>query len=64
MLHENGFELEEETQSERIVKIGPVVEVFSDFVSRARSLYSKTVSSNSDQNDRNSQIFWIFKKNG
>ena len=50
MLFENGFELEKEIQSEMIQKDGPVIEVFGEFESRARTLYSKTVSSNSISN--------------
>ena len=51
MLHENGFELEEEVKSEKILRTGPVIELFGEFEARARTLYSKTVSTNSSQNN-------------
>ena len=48
---ENGFDIEDETQVEKIAKDGPVIDVFGEFESRARTLYSKTVSSNFPQNN-------------
>ena len=51
MLHENGFELEEEVESQKIQRTGPVIELFGEFEARARTLYAKTVSANSSQNN-------------
>ena len=44
MLFENGFDLEEPDLLEKTFKnTGPVVEIFNDATSRARSLYSRTM---------------------
>ena len=51
MLHENGFEVEEEQQNAVAIKASTVVEVFDDFASRARKLYSKTISSSFSRNN-------------
>ena len=54
MLFENGYALKETDNSDIEDKnIGPVIEVFHDAASRARSLYSRTIENlSSDQDNK------------